>query len=254
MGFELTFIQVFVCGIAFFGAGMIDSISGGGGLITIPVMLALGIPTHLITGTNLASAWVGTGVAAGKFIKSKNVHWKSALITLPFAVVSSSLGAKLNLLMPDQYLRIFMIAAIPCIAVFLLFNKKFGECDLAAEQPNRKIVIWSVLSGIVLGAYMGFYGPGAGLFFMLSYAAFLKMNMVRANGTSRFVIAIAMIASVITYALSGAVIWKLVIVATVFNVAGSYIGASLAIKKGIRIIRPVMFIVLALLIIKIIFG
>ena len=147
-----------------------------------------------------------------------------------------------------------MIAAIPCIAVFLLFNKKFGECDLAAEQPNRKIVIWSVLSGIVLGAYMGFYGPGAGLFFMLSYAAFLKMNMVRANGTARFVIAIAMIASVLTYALSGAVIWKLVIVATVFNVAGSYIGASLAIKKGTRIIRPVMFIVLALLIIKIIFG
>ncbi len=71
MGFELTFIQVFVCGIAFFGAGMIDSISGGGGLITIPVMLALGIPTHLITGTNLASAWVGTGVAAGKLLKAR---------------------------------------------------------------------------------------------------------------------------------------------------------------------------------------
>ena len=63
-----------------------------------------------------------------------------------------------------------------------------------------------------------------------------------------------MIASVITYAMSGAVIWKLVIVATIFNVAGSYIGASLAIKKGAGIIRPVMFIVLALLIIKVIIG
>ena len=254
MGFDLTFMQVFLCGIAFFGAGIIYSISGGGGLITIPVMLALGIPTHCITGTNIASAWVGTGVAAGEFIKSRNVHWKSALITLPFAVAGSSLGAKLNLLMPDQYLKIFMIAAIPCIAVFLLINKQFGEQDRVAEQSMRRIVLGSVFTGLVLGTYMGFYGPGAGLFFMLSYAAVLKLNMVRANGNARFVIAIAMIASVITYAMSGAVIWKLVIVATIFNVAGSYIGASLAIKKGAGIIRPVLFIVLALLIIKVIIG
>lgn len=254
MGFELSFMQVFLCGIAFFGAGLVDSISGGGGLITIPVMLALGIPTHFITGTNITSAWVGTGVAAGKFIKSKNVHWKSALITLPFAAAGASLGAKLNLLMPEQYLKVFMIAAIPCIAVFLLVNKQFGEQDRATEQPTGKIVLWSALIGIILGTYMGFYGPGAGLFFMLAYAAFLKMNMVRANGNARFVIAIAMIGAVITYAASGAIIWKLVIVATIFNVVGSYIGASLAIKKGAKIIRPVTFIVLALLIIKIIRG
>lgn len=254
MGFELSFMQVFLCGVAFFGAGVVDSISGGGGLITIPVMLALGIPTHFITGTNITSAWVGTGVAAGKFIKSKNVHWKSALITLPFAVAGASLGAKLNLLMPEQYLKVFMIAAIPCIAVFLIVNKQFGEQDRIAGQPTRKIVLWSALIGVILGTYMGFYGPGAGLFFMLTYAAFLKMNMVRANGNARFVIAIAMIGSVITYATSGAIIWKLVIVATIFNVVGSYIGASLAIKKGARIIRPVMFIVLALLIIKVISG
>ena len=252
MGFELTIIQGIICCIAFFFAGIIDSISGGGGLITIPVMLAVGIPVHYITGTNLCSAWIGSGVAAGKFIKSGNIHFKSALLTLPFAIVGSGLGARLNLLMPDRYLKIFMIAAVPVIAVIMFVNRKFGDEDYVEERSAFQIVFWSAVIGIVLGAYMGFYGPGAGLFFMLAYAACLKLSLVRANGNARFVIAIAVISSVITDAMSGAVLWKLAIAATVFNVIGSYIGASVAIRNGAKIIRPVMYVVLALLIVKVI--
>ena len=252
MGFELTITQGIICCMAFFFAGIIDSISGGGGLITIPVMLAVGIPVHYITGTNLCSAWIGSGVAAAKFIKSGKIHFKSALLTLPFAMIGSGLGARLNLMMPDRYLKIFMIAAIPVIAVFLFMNKKIGDEDHVDERSLFQIVLWSAVIGIVLGTYMGFYGPGAGLFIMLAYAVFLKLGLVRANGNTRFVIAIAVISSVITYAVSGAVIWKLAAAATVFNIAGSYIGASLAIKNGEKIIRPVMFMVLGLLIVKVI--
>ena len=252
MGFELTVTQGVICCMAFFFAGIIDSISGGGGLITIPVMLAVGIPVHYITGTNLCSAWIGSGVAAAKFIKSGKIHFKSALLTLPFAMIGSGLGARLNLMMPDRYLKIFMIAAVPVIAVFLFMNKKIGDEDHVDERSLFQIVLWSAVIGIVLGTYMGFYGPGAGLFIMLAYAVFLKLNLVRANGNTRFVIAIAVISSVITYAVSGAVIWKLAAAATVFNIVGSYIGASLAIKNGEKIIRPVMFVVLGLLIVKVI--
>lgn len=252
MGFELTVTQGVICCMAFFFAGIIDSISGGGGLITIPVMLAVGIPVHYITGTNLCSAWIGSGVAAAKFIKSGKIHFKSALLTLPFAIVGSGLGARLNLMMPDRYLKIFMIAAIPVIAVFLFVNKTIGDEDHVDGRSLFQVVFWSAVIGIVLGTYMGFYGPGAGLFIMLAYAVFLKLNLVRANGNTRFVIAIAVISSVITYAVSGAVIWKLAAAATVFNIVGSYIGASLAIKNGEKIIRPVMFVVLGLLIVKVI--
>ena len=86
------------------------------------------------------------------------------------------------------------------------------------------MALWSAIIGIVLGGYQGFYGPGAGMFFMLAYAA------------------------------SNAVIWNLAAAATIFNIVGSYLGAVLAIKNGVRIIRPIMFCVVALLIVKLIFD
>ena len=254
MSFDLFSLQALLCCLAFFFAGIVDSITGGGGLITIPVMLAVGIPVHYITGTNQCSAWIGTGVAAYKYVRSGNIHLQSAVITLPFAILGSYIGARMNLMLPDRVLKIFMLVTVPIIAAFIFANKHMGEEDRADEQPKRSIVIRSSIIGIVLGGYQGFYGPGAGMFFMLAYAALLKLSLVRATGNTRFVIAIASITSVITYAASGAVILNLAVAATVFNIAGSYLGAALAIKNGSRIIRPILFCVVVLLMVKLVFD
>ena len=87
---------------------------------------------------------------------------------------------------------------------------------------------------------------------MLAYASLLKLNLIRATGNTRFVVAIASITSVLAYALSGTVIWSLAIAANVFYILGSYLGASLAIKNGAKIIRPILFCVVALLIVKLV--
>ncbi len=252
MGIELLSIQGVSCCLAFFFAGIVDSITGGGGLITIPVMLAVGIPVHYITGTNQCSAWIGTGIAAYEYVKSGNVHLKSAMITLPFAMIGSYIGANLNLMVSDYYLKLFMIATVPILAIFVLANKKLGEDDHVDEKTTRFVVIWSAIIGFVLGGYQGFYGPGAGMFFMLAYAGVLKLNLVKATGNTRFVIAVASMTSVFAYMASDAVILNLTIAATIFNIAGSYLGALLAIKKGTEIIRPIMFCVVALLVVKIV--
>ena len=120
MNIELISFQTLLCCLAFFFAGIVDSITGGGGLITIPAMLAVGIPVRFITGTNQCSAWIGSGVAAFKYMRSGNIHLKSALITLPFAVIGSYLGARLNLIVPVRYLKVFMLITVPVIAVFLV--------------------------------------------------------------------------------------------------------------------------------------
>lgn len=246
--------QLIVCSLAFFLAGIVDSITGGGGLITIPAMMAVGIPVHYITGTNQCSAWLGTGVSAYKYVKSGKVHFRSALITLPFSMVGAYIGAKLNLLVPDQYLKIFMLVMVPVIAVFVFANKKLGEEDGIEEKTPHEVAIWSAVIGLSLGAYQGFYGPGSGLFFMLAYAVFLKLDLVKATGNTRFVLAIASITSVLTYAASGTVLWDIALASNVFYIVGSYIGAVLAIKNGAKIIRPIMFVVVALLIIKLVFD
>lgn len=252
MSIHLISMQGILCCLAFFFAGIIDSISGGGGLITIPVMLAVGIPVHYITGTNQCSAWLGTGVAAWKYMKSDNIHLRSALITLPFALIGAYCGARLNLMVPEHYLKIFMLVTVPVIAVFVLSNKNLGEEDHIDEKSPASVAIYSALIGLLLGGYQGFYGPGAGTFFMLAYAALLKLSLTRSTGNTRFVIAFSSAASVLTYAFSGSVIWNLAIAATVFNIVGSWLGASLAIRNGSRIIRPIMLFVVALLILKLV--
>ena len=254
MNIELFSVQTLLCCLAFFFAGIVDSITGGGGLITIPAMLAAGIPVRFITGTNQCSAWIGTGVAAYKYMRSGNIHLKSALITLPFALIGSYLGARLNLILPVQYLKVFMLVTVPVIAAFLFANKKLGEEDHVDEKSDASVFFRSAAIGLVLGGYQGFYGPGAGLFFMLAYAALLKLNLVKATGNTRFVIAAASIISVSTYASSGAVLWGLAAASTIFNIAGSWLGAALAIKKGAGIIRPIMICVLVLLIAKLVFD
>ncbi|MBR1455862.1 MAG: TSUP family transporter [Oscillospiraceae bacterium] len=247
---DLISIRGLLCCLAFFFAGIVDSISGGGGLITIPVMLAAGIPVHYITGTNQCSAWLGTGVAAYKFWRGGQVHLRAALYTLPFAVVGSFCGARLNLMVPERWLTLFMLGMVPVIALLMLFDRDLGAADRADGQPRASLALRAGAIGLVLGAYQGFYGPGSGLFFVLAYAALVKLSLVRATGTTRFVLAIASVTSVLTYAFSGMVLWRLALAATAFNVAGSYLGAALAIKKGGRLIRPLLFGVVALLLVK----
>ncbi len=252
MSVDLFSLKSLLCCLAFFFAGIIDSVCGGGGLITVPTMLAVGIPVHYITGTNQCSAWVGTGVAAYDYVKSGNIHLRSALITLPFSMLGSFLGAKLNLMIPEQYLKMFMIISIPIISIFLFSNKKLGDVDRVEEKSALSVAVWSAALGFILGGYQGFYGPGGGLFYMLAYAACLKLSLVRATGNTRFVVAIASITSVLTYALSGMVIWNLALAATAFNIVGSHLGAMIAIKNGSRVIRPMMFCVIVLLFAKLI--
>ena len=252
MSFNLLSLQSLLCCLAFFFAGIIDAVCGGGGLITIPTMLAVGIPVHFITGTNQCSAWLGSGVAAYDYIKSGNFHFKSALITLPFSMLGSFIGAKLNLMVPEHYLKMFMIISVPLISIFIFTNKKLGETDSVDEKSDFSILLWSAVIGLVLGAYQGFYGPGGGLFFMLAYAAFLKLSLVRATGNTRFVVAVSSITSVLTYAVSGTVIWNLALANTVFYMIGSHLGAKIAIRNGVKVIRPVMLCMIVLLFAKLV--
>lgn len=251
MDFDLLSIQGLLCAFAYFFAGIVDSVCGGGGLITVPVMIMTGIPTHFITGTNQCSACLGAFAATYKYIKEHKIHLRSAIFTLPFAIIGSFLGAKLNLLVPEKYLETFMLVMVPIIAIFMIVNKKTGEEDHIDELSKGTISVRSSLIGLILGTYQGFYGPGGGMFFMLAYAIFLKLSLVRATGNTRTVVGMATLISTITYAFSGNVLWKLAFLATIFNVIGSYIGAILAIKKGSKIIRPIMFGVVAVLFVKI---
>ena len=122
MNVDLFSFQALLCCLAFFFAGIVDSITGGGGLITIPVMLATGIPVHYITGTNQCSAWIGSGVASYKFVRSGNIHLRSVFITLPFAIIGSYLGAVLVIRNGARIIRPIMICVVGLLIIKIVFD------------------------------------------------------------------------------------------------------------------------------------
>ena len=237
---------------AYFAAGIIDSVCGGGGLLTIPALITAGVPVHYVAGTNQWSALAGNITSIYKYGKSGNVSFNSGIIAAVAAILGGFIGAELNIIIPAKYLKTVMIALIPVMTVLIMVKKDFGKDDMSMDMPRAKLIIYSCLTGLTVGAYQGFYGPGAGTLYMLAFAFLIRLNLVKASGTARLTSLFAAISSSITYAFSGFVIWRIVLVATVFNTVGNYIGAGLAIKNGAKIIRPLLFAVIVLLFITII--
>ena len=107
-------------------------------------------------------------------------------------------------------------------------------------------MLLSAVIGFTVGTYHAFYGPASGTFYMLAFSAFLKYDLVTANGNSRFVTMFVSIISSLTYALSGYVKWFYVLLAVPAYALGNYVG------KGAKFVRPMYYGILALLFIKLI--
>ena len=138
------------------------------------------------------------------------------------------------------------------MTLVILFKPTFGAENRVSELTRRQYILASLFIGLVIGGYQGFYGAGSGTFFMLGYALLCKLDLTTASGNTKYVAFCANLASAATFALSGAVVWPAVLLATVTNVAGSYLGAGLAMKRGAKLIRPMFLFVLALLFVRLI--
>ena len=250
MGFQILSLQGAVLALTFFFCGIIDAVCGGGGLLSMPMYMAIGFPAHVVTGTNQCSIFFGGATSLLRYMKAKRIHWPTAWLAGPLAILGAFLGARLNLIMPERILEIIMIVLLPVVTVIILMKPNFGAENRVHELTKQQYVFGSLFIGLVIGGYQGFYGAGSGTFFMLGFALLCRLDLTTASGNTKFVAFCANLASAATYALSGAVIWPAVLLATATNVAGSYIGAGIAMKKGAKVIRPMFLFVLALLFVR----
>jgi len=237
-----------------FLAGFIDSAVGGGGTISIPAYMLTGMPIHMAVGTNKLSACLGTAVAAGRFIKNKAIDIKTAIISAAGSLVGAALGAQIVLMLHEDTLRLMMIIALPCVAVFLVFRKnKAHEPSQEGLSPKRMAAL-AVIIGFGIGLYDGIIGPGTGTFAIIAYNVFMRFDLVTASGNAKILNLASNFASVVTFIIAGNVYIALGLIAAVFGIAGNYFGAGFAIKKGAKVLRPLLFVVLALLLVTIIFD
>ena len=227
-----------------FLAGFIDSIAGGGGLISLPAYLIAGLPAHLASGTNKMSAVFGTALATAKYGKDKTIVYKAALPAVAGALPGSWLGAQLQMLVPERAVYIFMMAAIPVIALTMLLRSD----KLDRYDAGQTVKMWlCFVIGLVIGVYDGFFGPGTGTFLMMAFSLFCGLDLVRANGSAKLVNLASNAGALVSFFGGSNVLIALAIPAALCNMAGAYLGSHLAVKKGAKIIKPMFFVVLTLL-------
>lgn len=249
---EITLTSFLIVCPLLFLAGFVDSIAGGGGIISLPAFLLTGMPPHLALGSNKFSSFMGTTVSTARFFKNGFIDLKLVPPTIVFALLGSLLGANLTLLVPENVIKYLLIFVLPIVAFFVLKKKNFDSEQHTEPISRKKQVIIAILASFVVGCYDGFYGPGTGTFLILIYTILAKMNIKTASGNAKVVNFSSNLAAVTTFIINGKVLFLLSIVAGLFSIAGNFIGSGLVIKNGSKIIRPIIIVVLILLLTKIV--
>ncbi len=232
-----------------FLAGFVDSVAGGGGLISLPAYLLCGFPAHLAAGTSKVVNGIGTLTAAGKFIRERKINLKYALLAGIGALIGSAAGTRIALLLSGDALKIVILGALPLVAAALFLKKDFGGESSASARPRnpKQDAVLSLLIGLGLGCYDGMVGPGTGTFMIMAFTALIGMDLLTASGCAKVANLASNIASATVWLLNGQVALWLVVPAAACSVAGNYLGARYAIRGGSKRVRYMIFVVLALL-------
>lgn len=250
---ELTLSMfLIVCPFAFL-AGVVDSIGGGGGLISLPAYMIAGLPANTAVFTNKLSATCGIIVATVRYCKNKCIDYNLAVIGVITAAIGGICGAHFALMVDELIFKILLLILLPLVAMYVLLKKDLEPKEINNISRTRQYVIVSIAT-FFLAMYAGFYGPCSGSFLILVYSGVAKMNLLKSEGNAKIVNMTADITSLMIFLLNGVVLIPLGLTAAIFSIAGNYIGAGLAIKNGNKIIRIVILSVLALLFFKIVFD
>lgn len=242
-----------VCPLVFL-AGFIDSIAGGGGLISLPAFLIAGVPPHMALGTNKLSSTMGTTVSTIRYGKNGFIHGKIAIAASVAALIGSPIGANLSLLVSESVIKNMMIVILPIVAYYVLRNKNMGAGEGIDSLPENRVVAIAIMAAFVVGMYDGFYGPGTGTFLILILTGVAKMNIQKASGLTKVINLSSNIAALVTFIINGKVMYPLGFAAAVFCIGGHYIGSGMVVNNGQKIVRPIVLVVLTILFIKIITG
>lgn len=233
-------------------AGFVDAIGGGGGLISLPAYMLAGVPAHNAIATNKLSSTCGTALATGRFIKNGLVNFILAIPAVISAIIGSFIGANLSMRISERILSIVLLVILPIVAFVVLNKKIFKDNGSEKIELNKKTVITTIISALVIGMYDGFYGPGTGTFLIIAFTIAANMGMKVANAQAKVINLTTNITSLIVFLLSGKVMIILGVAAAVCNMIGGYIGAGLVMKNSSKIIRPIVILVLIILAINVI--
>ncbi len=228
---------VLLC-IAGFAAAFVDSIAGGGGLISLPALLAAGVPTHFALGTNKFSSTAASFTSSIKYATSGKVNFKFLRYLLPFSLIGSALGVRIALMIDSRYLKPLVLILVLTVGIYSLFSKNMGRED-RFKGLNGKNITLGILLAFLLGFYDGFFGPGTGSFLIFGLINIFGFDFINAGGNARVLNFASNLSALALFALSGKVNYLYGIPVAIVMIFGARLGTIFAIKKGAKFIKPI---------------
>jgi uncharacterized membrane protein YfcA len=247
---ELSVTTLILLALAAALAGWVDAVVGGGGLLLVPAML-LGLPHHApayALGTNKAVAVTGTTMAAVTYARRHPVDVRLALRFGGVAFCSAALGASFATAVSKEVLQPLIMVLLLAVAAFVVLRPAFGTVPSGRVASRRRAAVALVVAGVVIGFYDGLLGPGTGTFLIIAFVGLLHMTMLSASATAKVVNVGTNLGALVAFGFHGTVLWQLALLLAVFNVAGSWAGAHMAMRNGSRFIRIVLLVVVTALV------
>jgi hypothetical protein len=227
-------------------AGVVDAIAGGGGLLTLPVLLALGLPPHAALGTNKGQAVFGAVASFWTFWRKKGIDRDRAGIGFALGFVGSVLGATLVLAVRPEPLKPVVMVMLVVAAGVVVARGYVRAGPRTLLHPLRA----AALVALGLGAYDGFFGPGVGSLLIVAFMLVFGDGLTRASGNAKVVNLASNLAAVAIFAWRGTILWELALPMALANAVGASIGANLALSRGDRFVRVVVLVVVCALVAK----
>ena len=232
-------------------AGWVDAVSGGGGLVQIPALLILlpGASPAQVLATNKLSSICGTSVSATTYYRRVRPDLRTALPMAGIALVGAALGALCASVISVDVFRPLVLVLVVVVGAYVLLHPGVGE-EQSLRWEGRRHHIAAGAGGLGLGFYDGIFGPGTGSFLVILLVGLLGYSFLQASAKARIVNLATNLGALLIFAAQGAPLWRLGLLMGACNVAGSWLGAHTAIRRGSGFVRVVFLVVVAALAVR----
>lgn len=258
--------MAFLCAVSFV-AGLVDAIAGGGGLLSMPSLLAVGLPPHFALGTNKGQSTFGTLIATWTFYARGEITRSRLVPSFVAGALGAAAGAAAVLAVRPEPLKPIVLGMLLGAAVLIVVQPYLklrppSRAKLptpAPTMPMTSSTSWTsstrpaliaALIALAMGMYDGFFGPGTGSLLILMFVLWLGDSMTRASGNAKVVNLASNLTSLTLFAVRGTVVWSIALPMAACNTLGGYVGARLAVRNGDQFVRWTVFAVVVALLAK----
>ncbi len=247
----LSYSALFFLWLAGLLAGFVDSIAGGGGIISLPALLATGMPPHLALGTNKLQGSFGSLTAAVNYTRKGLVDLREIPLGIVFTALGALAGTVTVQILSADFLRHIILFLLIAVFIYTLLSPELGSVD---RQPKMTAPLFFGLAGMMLGFYDGFFGPGTGSFWTIALVLMLGLNLKKATAHTKIFNFTSNIVALVAFFIGGNVVLSAGLLMGVGQMCGAFLGSRLVIERGTGFVRIFFLVVVAATVIKLVYS